>query len=109
MSRAMQLRMCLKPAEEKRVREALTLVTSQITENLDPKQKKHRDFLQHVLDIIGLYSVVISAAGLGISVVLRMKDLVRLEVPSKLKESENDIRCTVLENITDKFSSKCEL
>ena len=53
--------------------------------------------------------MIISAAGLGISVVLRMKDLVRLEVPAKLKESENDIRCTVLENITDRFSSECEL
>lgn len=55
---------------------------------------------------MGLYMVVLCAAGLGPSAIINMRDRVRVELPHKMKEREDELKSDVLQGLTDTYSAK---
>ncbi|KAK4067047.1 hypothetical protein Purlil1_13940 [Purpureocillium lilacinum] len=91
VSRTIRLRMDLKPVEKTRVIEAFKLTAQHQVAGLKSKQVVYRDFLRHVNMTVGPYGVVICAAALGISAVANMKDRMRVEIPTRMKEREEEL------------------
>jgi hypothetical protein len=98
-SKVIQRRPGLKSTEGKRVTEAFTLLATG-PPPVDSKGAKQRDvyldFLRRVQKVIGLSKVVLCAAGLGPSAISGMKDRVRVDLPFKMKERENEFENGVL-------------
>jgi type IV secretory pathway VirB2 component (pilin) len=111
VSRTIRLRTHLKPVEEKRVESAFTLVSSTLhpTASSGAKKQVYQDLLRSVQTVVGPYGVVVCAAALGISAVAGMKDRLRVEIPTKMKEREKDLLHDTLQSIANSYSVKCEL
>lgn len=102
-SKVIQNRMGVKPAEDKRVNAALTLLAG-------PFSKQHEvylNFLRRVQKVMGLSMVVLCAAGLGPSAIIGMRDRIRVDLPCAMKEREDELKSDVLQGLTDTYSATC--
>jgi hypothetical protein len=110
-SKVMQHRPGLKSTEEKRVNEAFTLLATG-PPSVNSKGAKQReiylDFLRRVQKVVGLSKVVLCAAGLGPSAVANMRDRVRVGLPFKMKEREEEFENDVLQSLADVYFAKSE-
>ncbi|KAL9107894.1 MAG: hypothetical protein Q9187_008366, partial [Circinaria calcarea] len=110
-SKVVQHRMGVKPAEERRVSEAFSLL-ARGPPSADSKGAKQRviylDFLQRVQKVMGFSKVVLCAASLGPSAVANMRDRVRVELPFLMKEREDAFENGVLQGLADTYSAQCE-
>ncbi|KAK4065949.1 hypothetical protein Purlil1_13988 [Purpureocillium lilacinum] len=105
VSRIIRLRMDLKPVEKTRVIEAFKLTAQHQVARLKSKQVVYRDFLRRVNTTVGPYGVVICAAALGISAVVSMKDRMRVEIPTRMKEREKELSHNTVRHMASKFAS----
>ena len=101
----------LKPPEEKRVTEALTLLETGPPPPGSTGAKRREiylEFLQRVRKVAGTNMVVLCAVGLGPSVVSNLKDRFRLDLPYAINDEKRTLDSLILQSLTDKYSSDCQ-
>ncbi|KAH6645645.1 hypothetical protein BKA67DRAFT_527175 [Truncatella angustata] len=86
VSDGVKRRQSLKGIENKRVREAFTLLSIGTATG---RKEVYLEFLQQIQTVVGSYGVVLCAAALGVSAVYAMKVSFRRELGSKIKEKED--------------------
>lgn len=111
-SKVVQHRMGVKPAEEKRVNDAFKLLAAgppAAGSKGARQQEVYLNFLRRIQKVLGLSMVVLCAVGLGPSAVSGMRDRVRVDLPFKVKEREDEFKNDILQSLADAFSAKSML
>lgn len=101
-SKVIQNRLNVKPAEDKRVNAALTLLAGRTDDD-----DVYVTFLRRVQQVMGLSIVVLCAAGLGPSKIRSLRDRVQVDLPHELKKREDELKSDVLKTLTDTYSAQC--
>jgi hypothetical protein len=92
-----------KPHQINRIRDALYLAEeTNLPEKTSGSRKNYWEFLRNI-ESCGKCIVSLCAVGLGQSVIGRMRDSVRFDLATKIRERISDLKCSSLEDICEKF------
>ena len=109
-SKLIELRMALKPAEGKRVREAFELLArgGPLPNSKGMKQKiVYLEFLQKVQSLLGLSEVALCAAALGPSAVAALNDRGRVMLPHEIKKRKARFKGEHIQSLANSYFAEC--
>ncbi|QSS60572.1 hypothetical protein I7I51_05372 [Histoplasma capsulatum] len=103
-SESIQYRDRLKPSEVKRIRDAVTLAMEPNSPESEAssRREKYWEFLRRIDKICGAGIVMLCAAGLGQSAIGIMGERVRIDVVTKIKQREAELKPSVLSAIYER-------